>query len=146
VRLEVFLQGRLEGWGVARDPFGRILRRFRIEMDGVWSEEHRAIHLDETYTYVGGPRRQRHWAIHTDEQGHIRGHDAVEAARLTGVQKGNDFELRFDRLLTRPSRWTEPVHIVQFLEVADGETLMLGRVRRWGVVIATTHVALRRIR
>lgn len=145
VKLEMFLQGSLQGWGVARDPFGRILRRFQIEMHGVWSDEHRAIHLDESYTYVGGPKRQRRWTVHTDEQGHILGHDAVEAARLVGLQKGVDFELRFDRLQTERSRWMEPVHIVQFLEVGDAETLMLGRVRRWGIVIATTHVALRRI-
>jgi hypothetical protein len=142
---EAFFQGRLRGWGVARDPFGRILRRFGIEMAGEWSEEHRALHLDETYSYIGGESYQRRWAIHSDEQGHIVGHDALQIARLRGRQMGSDFQIVFDRPKQPGSRFSEPIHIVRFVDVAPGESLMLGKVRRWGVIIATTHVALRRL-
>ena len=142
---EVFFQGRLTGWGVAQSPFGAILRRFQIEMEGSWSEEHRALYLDETYTYEQGASHQRRWAIHTDEEGHILGHDAMEAARLRGRQRGRDFQVTFDRLNGLGPGLLEPVHIVRFVEVTDEHSLMLGKVRRWGVLIATTHVALRRL-
>jgi hypothetical protein len=141
---ETFFQGRLCGWGVARDPFGRILRRFHIEMTGAWSDEHRALHLDETYSYVGGERYQRRWEIHTDEEGHILGHDALEIGRLRGRQIGPDFEILFDRPKKPGSRRSEPMHRVRFVEVSKDKSVMLGRVRRWGVTIATTHVALMR--
>jgi hypothetical protein len=142
---EAFFQGRLNGWGAARDPFGRILRRFTIEMSGQWSEEHRALHLDETYSYIDGASHQRRWAIHTDEQGHIVGHDAMQVARLRGRQMGMDFQIVFDRPKQPGSRLNEPIHIVRFVDVAPDRSLMLGRVRRWGVTIATTHVALLRL-
>jgi hypothetical protein len=141
---ETFFQGRLCGWGAARDPFGRILRRFTLEMQGVWSEEHRALHLDETYSYVGGESFHRRWAIHTDAQGHIVGHDALEIGRLRGRQMGRDFRIVFDRPKRPGSRRSEPTHHVRFVEITPDQSLMLGRVRRWGVVIATTHVALER--
>ena len=141
---EVFFQGRLVGWGVARDPLGRVLRRFQIEMAGAWSEEHRALHLDETYSYVGGETHQRRWVVHSDEQGHIIGHDALEVGRLRGRPVGPDFQLTFDRPKQPGSRRSEPVHHVRVVEVTPGRSLMLGRVRRFGFVIATTHVALMR--
>ena len=129
---------------MARDPFGRILRRFTIEMTGEWSDEHRALHLDETYSYIGGESFQRRWAIHTDEQGVILGHDALEVARLRGRQIGVDFQITFDRPKRPGSRRSEPLHIVRFVEVTPDQSLMIGKVRRWGVTIATTHVALTR--
>ena len=142
---EEFFQGRLVGWGVVNNPFGVILRRFQIQMEGSWSEEHRALHLDETYTYEGGDSHQRRWAIHTDEQGHILGHDAIEAARLRGRRLGRDFQVTFDRLRGFGPQLLEPVHVVRFVEVDKEKSLMLGKVRRWGVMIASTYVALRRI-
>jgi hypothetical protein len=141
---ETFFQGRLCGWGVARDPFGRVLRRFRLDMTGAWSEEHRALHLDETYSYIGGESYQRRWAIHSDEEGHILGHDALEIGRLRGRQTGADFQIVFDRPKQPGSRRSEPVHHVRFLEVTPDQALMVGKVRRWGVVIATTTAALMR--
>jgi len=142
---ETFFQGRLAGWGVACDPFGRILRRFHIEMIGEWSEEHRALHLDETYSYIGGESFQRRWAIHTDEQGHIIGHDAMQVARLRGRQRGdNDLQVIFDRPRQPGSRFSEPIHRVRIVEVTPSQSLMLGKVKRWGVIIARTSVALQR--
>jgi hypothetical protein len=142
---ETFFQGRLQGWGVARDLFGRIQRRFMIDMTGEWSDEHRALHLDETYTYVDGQTHHRRWAIHTDELGHIIGHDALEVARMQGRQQGQDFEIVFDRPSRPGARTNSVTQIVRFVEVTPDQSLMLGRVLRFGVTVATLHVALRRL-
>jgi hypothetical protein len=141
---ETFFQGRLAGWGVARDLFGRILRRFTIEMVGEWSEEHRALHLDETYAYIDGETHQRRWAIHTDDQGYILGHDALEVARMRGRQIGVDFEIVFDRP-RQPGRFNSVTQIVRFVEVTPDQSLMLGRVLRFGLTVATIDVGLKRI-
>ena len=141
---EEFFQGRLTGWGVARDLFGRILRRFTIEMIGEWSDEHRALHLDETYRYTDGTSFQRRWAIHTDDEGHILGQDALEMARLRGHQIGTDFQIVFDRP-RQPGSWRRGmVQVVQFLEVTPNESIMFGRIRNFGFTVATLHVALER--
>jgi hypothetical protein len=116
-----------------------------IDMTGEWSDEHRALHLDETYTYVDGQTHHRRWAIHTDELGHIIGHDALEVARMQGRQQGQDFEIVFDRPSRPGARTNSVTQIVRFVEVTPDQSLMLGRVLRFGVTVATLHVALRRL-
>lgn len=143
---ETFFQGRLVGWGVARDLFGRILRRFTIVMDGQWSDEHRALHLDETYTYVGGETRGRQWAIHTDDEGTIVGYDALETARMRGKQLGNEFQIIFDRPIRPGARLGGTVQRIHFVEVNANESLMIGQVLWMGVLpVASIYAALRRI-
>ena len=139
---ETFLQGRLEGFGVVRTAVGAVTRRFSIEMEGIWSEEHRALHLDETYAYVDGSVHHRRWAIHSDAQGAIIGHDALEAARLRGRQVGTDFELHFDRLAHPGPKLRGPSQIVRFHAVSPGRALLIGRVRRFGLTLGGFQAAL----
>jgi hypothetical protein len=139
---ETFFQGRLTGWGLVQSPFGRMLRRFTIEMQGAWSEEHRALHLDETYHYIEGRSHQRQWAIHTDDLGHILGHDALEMARLRGRQMGEDFEIVFDRLRRSGASPIQPVQVVRFIAVSPEKAMMVGRIKQLGVVIATLQATL----
>ncbi len=115
---EQFFVGRITGFGVVRSFSGKVLRRFTIEFRGEWQEEHRALHLDETYTYVGGGTFERSWAIHTDDEGFLLGADALQAARLRGRQRGQDFRLVFDRP-RRPGGPLEPPQIVDFIEITE---------------------------
>lgn len=142
---ELFL-GAHEGWGVAQDPFGKILRRFRLTMVGAWSADHKALYLDETYAYVDGASYARHWVITTDERGRILGSDAREAARLRGRDDAeHGFSVVFDRSGGPDARYFEPVHRVRFVRVAEGEAVMVGRIWRWCAPIALTFAALRRV-
>ncbi len=113
-------------------------------MTGEWSDEHRALHLDETYAYIDGPTHQRRWAIHTDEQGHIIGYDALEVARMRGRQSGVDFEIIFDRPRSPGSRFNSVTQIIRFVEVTPDQAMMVGRVLRFGMTVATLHAALKR--
>lgn len=143
---ETFLTGRLEGFGCVQAISGQVLRRYHVQIDGVWSEEHRALHMDETYVYVGreGEVFRRSWVVHTDEDGYIIGHDAHQGARFKGRQDGADIRLIFDRPV-RPGGRSEPKQIVRFVEVTPTEMMMVGRLMRFGLPVATTHTALRRM-
>ncbi len=141
---EQFFLGRLTGVGAVQSFTGKILRRFTVEMSGEWSEEHRALHLDETYTYIGRDDVfQRSWAIHTDEQGFILGHDALQAARMRGRQRGQDFRIVFDRP-RHPGGPMEPPHIIDFVEITQTTAMMIGRISMFGFPLARVHAALTR--
>ncbi len=140
---EQFFVGRISGFGVVRGLTGKVLRRFTVEYRGQWQEEHRALHLDETYTYVDGETFDRNWAIHTDDEGFLLGADALQAARLRGRQRGNDFRLVFDRP-RRPGGPLEPPQVVDFLEISADRAIMVGRVSLFGIPLATVHAALTR--
>lgn len=142
--IEDFFTGRLSGFGVVTGLSGKVLRRFDVHTIGEWSEEHRALHLDETYTYVGGETLVRNWAIHTDEEGFVIGVDASQAARLRGRSRGRDFRLIFDRP-RRPGGPLELSQVVDFIEVGPGQAVMLGKVKLAGLTLATTHSFLKRL-
>ena len=56
-----FFEGRTSAWGLFEDRFGRVRRRFRVEMSGRWHD--RAFHLDESFTYDTGDCETRTWRI-----------------------------------------------------------------------------------
>jgi len=143
---EDFLSGRLTGFGCVQALSGRVLRRYTVEMNGTWSDEHRALHLDETYVYVGREAEvfQRSWAVHTDEQGFIIAHDAHQAARLRGKLVGPDLRVIFDRPV-RPGGRMEPRQIVRFVEISPTQVMVVGRVVFMGVRLATSHTCLTRV-
>lgn len=143
---EEFLSGRLVGFGCVQGFSGKVLRRYTVEMTGVWSAEHRALHLDETYAYIGREQElfHRSWAVHTDEQGVIVGHDAHQAARFRGRMDGPDLRLTFDRPV-RPGGRMEPRQSVRFVEITPTQVMMVGRVMILGLPLATTHTALTKV-
>lgn len=59
--LTTFLEGRTTAWGIFEDRFGRLRRRFNVEMQGYWHGE--AFHLDETFVYDTGEREERTWIV-----------------------------------------------------------------------------------
>jgi hypothetical protein len=144
--MEEFLLGRLSGYGAVHGVTGRVLRRYRVDIHGVWADAHRAMHVDETYTYFDQPGEfHRSWVVHTDEQGYVVGHDAVQAARFRGRTEGDDIRLVFDRPV-RPGGRTEPKQIVRFIHVTPERIMMVGRMVLFGMPIATTHTALTRLK
>ena len=142
--IEQFFTGRLSGFGVVTGLSGKVLRRFDVQLNGEWSEEHRALHLDETYTYLGGETLTRNWAIHTDEEGFVLGIDANQAARLRGRARGMDFRLIFDRP-KRPGGPLELSQVVDFFDVGQGQAVMKGRVTLFGLTLATTQSFVKRV-
>ncbi len=145
MRTEEFLLGHLVGFGCVQGLSGKVLRRYTVEITGVWSAEHRAMHVDETYTYLDQPGAfHRNWAIHSDEQGHIVGHDAVQAARFRGQADGEDVRAVFDRPI-RPGGRLEPKQVVRFIRIGPSRFLMIGRMKLLGLTIATTHTALTKV-
>lgn len=115
-------------------------------MEGVWSEEHRALYVDERYAYQGreGEPLSRSWVVHTDEQGSVIGHDAHQAARFRGRQIGQDLRVVFDRP-RRPGGPSEPRQIVRFVEISPTQVIAFGRITAFGVPLAFVQTALTRI-
>lgn len=59
--LTSFLEGRTTAWGVFEDRFGRLRRRFTVEMSGRWQE--REFILDERFVYDSGDSETRTWRV-----------------------------------------------------------------------------------
>ena len=56
-----FLEGHTTAWGIFEDRFGRLQRRFTVEMHGRWQGEE--FFLDEHFVYDTGDTESRVWRV-----------------------------------------------------------------------------------
>ncbi len=80
--LTTFFSGRTHAWGVFEDRFGRLQRRFYVDMEGVWDGD--TFILRETFTYDTSDVENRTWRVKPDGQGRF----LATCAECVGVAKG----------------------------------------------------------
>lgn len=80
--LTSFLEGRTFAWGIFEDRFGRVRRRFTVEMVGGWNEH--VFHLDEQFTYDDGSRETRVWRVEPAGPGRF----TATSADCVGIAQG----------------------------------------------------------
>lgn len=80
--LTTFLEGRTKAWGVFEDRFGRLRRRFEVDMHGSWREG--VFVLDERFAYDDGRLEERTWRIKPLAAGRF---EAI-CASCVGVARG----------------------------------------------------------
>ena len=59
--LTTFLAGSTRAWGIFEDRFGRLRRRFDVEMYGQWQND--VFRLDERFAYDDGRVENRTWLV-----------------------------------------------------------------------------------
>ncbi len=59
--LTTFLEGRTTAWGIFEDRFGRLRRRFSVEMHGAWQGG--VFQLNERFVYDTGEAEVRTWIV-----------------------------------------------------------------------------------
>jgi len=137
-------QGRLAGEGEVRGLTGRVLRSMSVVYAGVWSEPHRALHLDEEIVYADGTRLVRHWAVHGDDDGFLSGVEATQGGRLRGREVDGDLQLVFDRPLRPGASLTVPKVRLRFTEVEPGVVEVRGHTAILGAPVRRMTLRLSR--
>lgn len=82
-RIEEFFRGPIKGWGLVQDMKGRVVRRFDVTMNGVWSGDTGT--LTEDFHYYDGKSQHRVWTIQKQPDGSYTG----AAGDIIGIAKGN---------------------------------------------------------
>jgi len=70
-RLEEYFLGPTKAWGWFEDRFGKVRRRFVVDMTG--AVEGGVLTLDERFVYNDGERERRVWTIEVLDEGRYRG-------------------------------------------------------------------------
>lgn len=141
--LTTFLAGRTRAWGVFEDRFGRLRRRFTVEMHGAWQDG--TFELDETFTYDTGEVESRTWHVQPLTAGRFRAtcSDCVGVAEGTcdadSIRMSYKFRLRL----------AEREIVVSFADriYRMGDTLAVNRatMRKWGVTLGELSLFFERI-
>jgi len=142
-RPEVFFLGRTEGWGVARGPTGRIVRRCRVVTDGRLDEAYQAIHIDELFSWDDGESEEWRWAMRRGLDGRYVAAEALAGAGIQGRYDGCDYLLSFRRPI-KPGG-PRPRFATRFSQISADVTLKSVSIFMFGLPVASLSAFHRRL-
>lgn len=144
-RPEVFFVGRTEGWGLARGPTGRLMRRCHVVTDGRLDAAYRAIQFDETFHWDDGEQDHWRWAMTRGLDGRYVAAEARAGAGIEGRYDGHgDYLLSFRRRL-RPDGGPRPRFVTRFTQISAGVAMKTVRVYLWGLPVGQMTAFHRRV-
>lgn len=140
--LTSFFDGRTTAWGVFEDRFGRLCRRFTIEMNGSWKNG--VFHLDETFQYDTGESEQRTWLVSRAADGRFTAScpDCVGSAHGQADSNSTRMNYRFKLKVNARS------FIVRFddriYRMDAGTAVNRATMSKWGIKLGELSLFFRR--
>ncbi|RYY93701.1 MAG: DUF3833 domain-containing protein [Comamonadaceae bacterium] len=91
--LQRYFDGKLEAHGMFQNRFGKVVKRFVVQMECRWNGDEGV--LDESFTYSDGTTGRRVWKLKALPDGRFTGtaDDVVGVAQ--GEQRGNAFHWKY---------------------------------------------------
>lgn len=93
--LEEYFSGHLAAYGIVQDRSGKVIRRFRVQMQGSWKselsengQEQLKGTLVEDFYYDDGEQQQRIWYLTKLENGHYTGQASDVSQMAQGQTRG----------------------------------------------------------
>jgi len=137
-----FLNGRTTAWGIFEDRFGRVRRRFKVEMTGEW--RNMAFYLDETFKFDDGSEETRCWRVVPGASGEFTAtcSDCVGTAQgrcdADSIRMSYRFRLRLDtRTITVD--FDDRIYLIE-----DGIALNRATMSKWGVKLGELSLLFKR--
>lgn len=140
--LTTFLDGRSLAWGIFEDRFGKLRRRFKVELLGRWHDD--LFELEEQFTYDDGTRETRVWRVTPMGAGRFSATcpDCVGAAHGTcdadSIRMSYRFRLKLD------ARRIDVDFEDRIYRVGDGVAFNRATMRKWGIRLGEVSLFFRR--
>ena len=129
--LTAFFAGATRGWGIFEDRFGKLRRRFTVEMHGRWQGG--VFVLDERFRYETGEEESRVWRLTPQVHGRFSATSDDCVGTLAGVATPDSVTMRYRFILKLESR---PI-TVDFDDriYRMGDTIAVNRatMSKWGI-------------
>jgi hypothetical protein len=87
-----YFEGRIDGWGMFQDRFGKVRQRFTVSIDARWQGNVGT--LDEHFVFSDGTTQRRTWRLVRDGD-HYTGIAGDVVGTGAGTQHGSAFNLRY---------------------------------------------------
>lgn len=84
--LREYFDGNITAWGQFQDRSGKVIKRFRVDMTGSWTEKTGT--LEEHFTYDDGSRETRIWTITHHGNGRYSGRASDVVGEAKGISSG----------------------------------------------------------
>lgn len=93
LKLESYLSGDLEAYGIFQDRSGKVVKRFQVSMKGTWKNGVGT--LNEDFTYSDGTKSNRVWTIKKTDENKYTGTAADVIGEAYGESAGNAFRWNY---------------------------------------------------
>jgi hypothetical protein len=140
--LTTFLEGRSFAWGVFEDRFGRVRRRFTVELNGRWNEG--SFELDEEFFYDDGSRETRSWRVTPTGGGRFTATCADCVGEANGSCDADTIRMSYRFRLRIDSRVIDVDFDDRIYFVGDGVAVNRATMSKWGVRLGDVSLFFRR--
>lgn len=131
LELTSLLKGHTRAWGLFEDRFGRVRRRFLVDMHGHWEGERFV--LDERFAYDTGDVETRTWLV-TPEGG---GRFSATCPDCVGVARGqgdrDSIRMKYDFRLKLQRRTVTVSFDDRIYRMDDRHAVNRARMSKWGI-------------
>lgn len=93
LKLEEYLNGKLEAHGFFQDRSGKIVKRFRVDMNARWADGTGT--LEEDFEYSDGTKSRRVWTLKKTAEGRYIGSAGDVIGEAHGEAAGNAFRWKY---------------------------------------------------
>ncbi|WP_292037122.1 MULTISPECIES: DUF3833 family protein [unclassified Brevundimonas] len=143
-RPEIFLNARLEGWGVLERITGGLQQRFTVRAQGRFDGE--TLEFSETWSFDDGHVDRLNWRIRPVGDGRYVGDEDRLDGQAEGDQAGCAFHWRYSRDVPQKDGSSTRLNFNDwFYRIDETAVMAKGAAGRLGVPFATVHVLYRRL-
>ena len=138
LKLEQFFNGELVAYGTVQDYSGKVIQRFKADLQGSWNGNNGV--LDEQFYYADGTTQERIWRITKTDENTYEGRADDVADVAVGTTAGNVLNWSYTLIIQRDGEPFE-VKLDDWLYLVD-EDNMINRTKMYKYGIEVGEITL----
>ncbi len=141
--LTAFFDGSTRAWGVFEDRFGRLQRRFTVDMQGRW--EGPVFVLDERFVYDTGDIENRTWYVTPLGAGRFRATCADCVGSAHGQCDADSIRMSYRFRLKLKDRQIVVAFDDRLYRMADATAVNRTTMSKWGIKLGELSLFFQRL-
>lgn len=140
--LTTFLEGSSIAWGVFEDRFGKVRRRFFVELEGRWRGD--VFHLEELFTFEDGSRETRTWRVVPTAGGRFTATSADCVGTAHGSCDADTIRMSYRFRLKLNAREISVDFDDRIYRIGGGTAVNRAIMSKWGLKLGEVSLFFRR--
>ena len=137
--LRDYFNGHLKAWGIFTDRFGKVVKRFSVDMACEWSGNQGV--FDEHFVYSDGTLQRRVWHMVDEGEGRYQGRADDVVGLASGQASGNAFRWQYTLALPVGEQ-TWNVEFDDWMFLMDEQTMLnKSKMSKWGIDLGEVTLA-----
>ena len=134
-----YFEGQTKAFGLFKDRFGTVRRRFIVTLEGMIIGDE--LQLSEHFEYDDGEVEDRVWLIVQGRDGYFEGRSDDVVGVAKGVVRANNFNWQYEMLLTIQGRKVA-VSFNDWMHVLPNDVLLnQATVSKFGIKLGTVFIS-----